>query len=163
MVRLQQTDSPKQRAFKTTGGRALLATNPDVSSFRDTPAAKAKSTASKKTNNNNNKRKQKGPAKRAESPSIGDLIRMRRNQNAMKHSIPKASFQRVIRAIMLDLGFDGYRVSRSALEALHELAEERMLNDFEQLNILAQHGGRVTVKPIDYETLRRLGAINRIH
>uniref|UniRef100_A0A7E4V0U6 Histone domain-containing protein n=1 Tax=Panagrellus redivivus TaxID=6233 RepID=A0A7E4V0U6_PANRE len=73
-----------------------------------------------------------------------------------KFQIPKKAFERLVRDILRKCCDKEPRITAMALEALQTVCEERVINTFEQWSMLSSHAGRVTVKPADAATLRRL-------
>ncbi|RLG19899.1 histone [Candidatus Micrarchaeota archaeon] len=59
--------------------------------------------------------------------------------------LPRAPMERLIRRVGAD------RVSKSAVEALAEVLEERGLSIAARASLIAQHAGRKTVTPTDIE------------
>ncbi|KAL0102228.1 hypothetical protein PUN28_018638 [Cardiocondyla obscurior] len=72
--------------------------------------------------------------------------------------IPKLSFARVVREIIMDIfpreGIN--RIQSSALEALQEATEMYLVQFFEDAILLALHAKRVTLKQNDMILMRRL-------
>ena len=86
------------------------------------------------------------------------LKEIRYLRRSIKLLIPKASFARLVREILIDL-FPSDNVSRiqaKALEALQEAAEAYIVQFFEDCILLSMHAKRVTLKIQDMILMRRL-------
>lgn len=83
------------------------------------------------------------------------LREIRRLQKSTELLIPKAPFQRLVREIAQ--GFkDDLKFQSLALGALAEAAESYLVSLFEDTNLCAIHGRRVTIMPRDMHLARRI-------
>ena len=131
----------KQTARKSTGGQApqmVLATK----------AARNKSY------------KKLGPKKkRRYRPGTLALREIRRYQKSTDLLIRKRPFQRIVREIVQKhktWDGDDYRIQSPALLALQEASEAYLTGLFEDTNLCAIHGKRVTIMPKDIQLARRI-------
>lgn len=89
--------------------------------------------------------------------ALKDINRLQRTTNLQ---IPKASFHRLVREITQDFNqsADGEAIKYqiAALLALQEAAEAYLVHLFEDVNLLAIHGHRVTIMARDISLARRL-------
>ena len=69
--------------------------------------------------------------------------------------IRKVPFQRLVREVAQNIKSD-LRFQSTALLALQEASESFLVNMFEQVNLAAIHGGRVTIQPKDMKLWSRL-------
>jgi histone H3 len=82
---------------------------------------------------------------------------IRRYQKSTDLLIKKMPFQRLVREIARDLGLvTDLRFQVSAINALQEAAEAHLVSLFEDTNLCAIHGRRVTIMPKDMSLARRL-------
>jgi histone H3 len=88
-------------------------------------------------------------------PGTVALREIRRYQKSYELFIAKANFQRLVREIAQSFKGD-LRWTRDAILALQEAAEAYIVRLFEDTNLCAIHGGRVTVKPKDMQLVRRI-------
>jgi len=88
-------------------------------------------------------------------PGAQALKEIKKSQQRTDLLLRKRSMQRIVRAIasdsMQDLWFQP-----QALAALQEATEAYMISSFEDSNLCALHGKRVTIMPKDMELARRL-------
>jgi histone H3 len=89
-------------------------------------------------------------------PGTVALREIRKYQKSTELLIRKMPFQRLVREIAHDLGHQDKRFQSTALLALQEAAEAYMVRLFEDANLCALHGKRVTVMPKDIELARRI-------
>ena len=75
-------------------------------------------------------------------------------QKSTELLIRKLPFQRLVREISQDLG--EYRFQSTAILALQEAAESYLVSIFEDTNLCAIHGKRVTIMPKDMQLARRI-------
>ncbi|KAJ1838732.1 histone H3.1, partial [Coemansia sp. RSA 2703] len=83
------------------------------------------------------------------------LREIRRYQKSTELLIRKLPFQRLVREIAQDFKTD-LRFQSSAIAALQEAAEAYLVSLFEDTNLAAIHGRRVTIQPKDLQLARRL-------
>ena len=69
--------------------------------------------------------------------------------------VPKTPFVRLVREIAHEFNSE-IRFQKLALEALQEAAEAYMVSLYEDANLCAIHGRRVTVQPKDVHLARRI-------
>lgn len=72
--------------------------------------------------------------------SVVALREIRRYQRMHELLIPKAPFARLVREIMLDETNGGYRIQKSALEALQEASEAYIVKMMESMLSISQSG-----------------------
>lgn len=126
----------KQSARKSTGGKAprkQLATK-----------AARKSAAIEKVHKPHRYR-----------PGTVALREIRKYQKSTDLLIRKLPFQRLVREIAQDFKLD-LRFQSSAILALQEACEAYIVGLFEDSNLCAIHGRRVTVQPRDVQLARRI-------
>lgn len=87
------------------------------------------------------------------------LREIRKQQKSTQNLIPRASFGRLVREIAQAYKSD-LRFTASALAAVQSAAETYLVRAFEQANILALHGKRVTVSAKDITTAGVLNALS---
>ena len=79
--------------------------------------------------------------------ALREIIRYQKSTELLIRKIP---FQRLVREIVTSLfPNESYRFQSTALLALQEASEDYLLRMFTQVNDLAIHGKRVTIKPED--------------
>ncbi|KAJ2589851.1 histone H3.1, partial [Coemansia sp. RSA 1722] len=88
-------------------------------------------------------------------PGTVALREIRRYQKSTELLIRKLPFQRLVREIAQDFKTD-LRFQSSAIAALQEAAESYLVGLFEDTNLAAIHGRRVTIQPKDLQLARRL-------
>ncbi|KAJ1836204.1 histone H3.1 [Coemansia sp. RSA 2711] len=88
-------------------------------------------------------------------PGTVALREIRRYQKSTELLIRKLPFQRLVREIAQDFKTD-LRFQSSAIAALQEAAEAYLVALFEDTNLAAIHGRRVTIQPKDLQLARRL-------
>ena len=86
-------------------------------------------------------------------PGTVALRKIRRYQKTTELLIRKAPFQRLVREILHDYKKDA-RCTGSSLLALQEAAESYHVGLFEDTNLCAIHGKRVTIMPKDIQLAR---------
>ena len=88
-------------------------------------------------------------------PGTVALREIRKYQKSTELLIRKLPFQRLVREIAQDLNKD-LRFQSTAILALHEAAEAYLVGLFEDTNLCAIHGKRVTIMPKDMQLARRI-------
>ena len=88
-------------------------------------------------------------------PGTVALREIRRYQKSTEALIANAPFQRVVREISGDFHAD-LRWQEKAVAALHEASEAYLVGLFEDANLCAIHGKRVTIMPKDIQLARRI-------
>eukprot|EP00667_Euglena_gracilis_P024114 EG_transcript_27533 len=90
-------------------------------------------------------------------PGTVALREIRQFQKSTGLLIRRLPFQRLVREIMCEPGIGlGFRLQRSALEALQEASEAYLVGLFEDANLCAIHAKRVTIMPRDLQLARRI-------
>ena len=83
-------------------------------------------------------------------PGTVALREIKRYQKSTELLVRKIPFQRLVREVVFSLfPNDNYRFQSTALLALQEASEDYLVRMFSQVNDLAIHGRRVTIKPED--------------
>ena len=83
------------------------------------------------------------------------LREIRKYQKSTELLIKKLPFQRLLREIAQKIKHD-LRFQSTAILALQEVAEDYLVKMFQQVNVCAMHGGRVTIQPKDVTLWRRM-------
>ena len=90
-------------------------------------------------------------------PGTVALREIRKYQKSSELLIRKIPFQRIVREIVTSMFTnDNYRFQSTALLALQEASEDYLVRMFTQVNDLAIHGKRVTIKPEDIHIWGRI-------
>ncbi len=89
-------------------------------------------------------------------PGTVALREIRRYQRGTELLIRKLPFQRLCREIVQELGSSDWRFQSSGLHALQEASEAYLVGLFEDTNLCAIHGKRVTIMPRDMQLARRI-------
>lgn len=91
-------------------------------------------------------------------PGTVALREIRKYQKSTDLLIRKLPFQRLVREVAQDFRINGeqIRFKMSALEALQEASEAYLVGLFEDTNLCAIHGRRVTIMPKDLQLARRI-------
>ena len=89
-------------------------------------------------------------------PGTVALREIRKYQKSTELLIRKIPFQRLVREVVQDLFKEEYRYQSTALLALQEASEDFLVRMFSQVNDIAIHGKRVTVKPTDVQLWKRI-------
>ncbi|KIH45667.1 core histone H2A/H2B/H3/H4 [Ancylostoma duodenale] len=84
-------------------------------------------------------------------PGARALQEIRKLQKSTHQLIPKSVFQRTVREVVADLFGPTYRFTAEALCALQEISEAFLIHLFDDANLCAIHGKRVTVMPRDIQ------------
>eukprot|EP00961_Rhodomonas_salina_P218366 2950674-Rhodomonas_salina.1 len=103
----------------------------------------------KKTSDNNIK------TPRRYRPGTGALREIRKYQKSSELLIRKLPFQRLVREVSQDFKPD-LRFQSHAIAALQEASEAYLVGIFEDTNLCAIHGKRVTIMPKDMQLARRI-------
>ena len=88
-------------------------------------------------------------------PGTVALREIRRYQKSTEPLIRVGPFVRLIREVMLDFKTD-LRLQKNAASALQEASEAYLVGLFEDSNLCAIHGKRVTIMPKDMQLARRI-------
>lgn len=89
------------------------------------------------------------------------LKEIRQYQNSTDLLIRRLPFARLVREIQQGLSRQTYSWQASAILALQEAAEAHLIGLFEDCNLCAIHGKRVTIMPKDMQLARRIRGVNR--
>ena len=89
-------------------------------------------------------------------PGTVALREIRRYQKSTDLLIRKLPFQRLVREIVQQNHGSLYRFQSTALLALQEASEDFLIHMFSQVNDIAIHGKRVTIKPKDVQLWKRI-------
>jgi histone H3 len=88
-------------------------------------------------------------------PGTVALREIRKFQRTVNLLIPKMSFQRLVKEVVMDYNTN-MRMQSVAVFALQEAAEAYLVRLFEDTNMCAIHAKRVTIMPRDMKLARRL-------
>lgn len=95
-------------------------------------------------------------------PGTVALREIRRYQKSTELLIRKLPFQRLLREIAQDFK-TALRFQAAAVAALQESAEAYLVDLFEDTNLCAIHGKRVTIMPKDMHLARRIRGERDLH
>ena len=93
-------------------------------------------------------------------PGTVALREIRKYQKSTELLVRKLPFQRLVREIAQEYKTD-LRFQSSAVLALQEAAEAHLIGLFEDCNLCAMHGKRVTIMPKDMQLARRIRGVQR--
>ena len=93
-------------------------------------------------------------------PGTVALREIRRYQKSTELLLRKAPFQRLVREVASQYKND-LRFQATAIAALQEATEAYMVSLFEDSNLCAIHGKRVTIMPKDMQLSRRIRGENQ--
>lgn len=99
--------------------------------------------------------------KRRMRPGERALKEIRAYQKSTDLLIRRLPFARLVREIQMNLTRQPYRWQGSALLAMQEAAEAHLVGLFEDCNLCAVHGKRVTIMPKDMQLARRIRGYHR--
>lgn len=99
--------------------------------------------------------------KRRMRPGERALREIRQYQSSTTLLLRRLPFARLIREIQFGMTRQPYRWQGSAILALQEAAEAHLVSLFEDSNLCAIHGKRVTIMPKDMQLARRIRGIYR--
>ena len=94
-------------------------------------------------------------------PGTVTLREIKKYQKSIDCLLPRASFQRLVRSITMEMDHN-LRFQSQALQALQEASEAYIVGLFEDSNLCAIHAKRVTVQKKDMELARRIRG-DRMH
>ena len=96
-------------------------------------------------------------------PNTGEkaLKEIRAYQNSTDLLIRRLPFARLVREIQSNMTRQPYRWQGTAILALQEAAEAHLIGLFEDCNLCAIHGKRVTIMPKDMQLARRIRGFSR--
>jgi histone H3/H4 len=93
-------------------------------------------------------------------PGERALQDIRKYQRSTELVIPRRPFQRLVREIVLDKcteqGKEPFRMTTEALEALQQAGEAYLVGVMEDVNLIAIHSKRITIKPKDMTLAMRI-------
>ena len=89
------------------------------------------------------------------------LKEIRQYQTSTDLLIRRLPFARLVREIQQSLSRHSYSWQASAILALQEAAEAHLVGLFEDCNLCAIHGKRVTIMPKDMQLARRIRGYTR--
>lgn len=89
------------------------------------------------------------------------LREIRQYQSSTSLLLRRLPFARLVREIQLGMTRQPYRWQGSAILALQEASEAHLVALFEDANLCAIHGKRVTIMPKDMQLARRIRGIDR--
>ena len=89
------------------------------------------------------------------------LKEIRAYQNSTDLLLRRLPFARLVREIQLSLSRIPFRWQGTAILALQTAAEAHLVNLFNDANLCAIHGKRVTIMPKDMQLARRIRGIQR--
>lgn len=97
------------------------------------------------------------------APNTGEkaLKEIRAYQNSTDLLIRRLPFARLVREIQSNMTRQPYRWQGTAILALQEAAEAHLIGLFEDCNLCAIHGKRVTIMPKDMQLARRIRGFSR--
>ena len=104
-------------------------------------------------------RKPKGKVKKPYRyrPGTVALREIRKYQTSTELLIRKLLFQRLVKEVCRDLfNNDDYRFQSTAVLALQEASENFLVSMFDDVNLIAIHGKRVTIQVKDIQIWKRL-------
>jgi histone H3 len=97
----------------------------------------------------------------ASSTGENALKEIRSYQSSTDLLIRRLPFARLVREIQQGLSKTQYRWQGSAILAMQEAAEAHLVGLFEDSNLCAIHGKRVTIMPKDLQLARRIRGVFR--
>lgn len=89
------------------------------------------------------------------------LKEIRKYQQSTDLLLRRLPFARLVREIQMSMSKVPYRWQGTAILALQEAAEAHLIGLFEDANLCAIHGKRVTIMPKDIQLARRIRGFNR--
>tara|TARA_B100000767_G_C19648607_1_gene485698 strand:+ start:552 stop:956 length:405 start_codon:yes stop_codon:yes gene_type:complete len=89
-------------------------------------------------------------------PGTVALREIKKAQKSVKACIPKAAFDRLVRELVRDNSFGKYRLQPAAVKALREAAEAKLIEIFEDSQLMAIHAKRTTVQAQDMQKVVRI-------
>lgn len=99
--------------------------------------------------------------KRRMRPGEKALREIRQYQSSTSLLLRRLPFARLVREIQYGMTRQPYRWQGSAILALQEASEAHLVALFEDSNLCAIHGKRVTIMPKDMQLARRIRGIDR--
>ena len=89
-------------------------------------------------------------------PGTVALRQIKHYQKSTELLIRKLPFQRLVREIAQDFGSKDHRFQSTSVLALQEASESYLIRLFEDTQLCAIHGKRVTIMPMDIQLARRI-------
>ena len=99
--------------------------------------------------------------KRRARPGEKALREIRQYQGSSSLLLRRLPFARLVREIQYGMTRQPYRWQGSAILALQEASEAHLVALFEDSNLCAIHGKRVTIMPKDMQLARRIRGLDR--
>mmetsp|Transcript_22952 Transcript_22952/g.39290 ORF Transcript_22952/g.39290 Transcript_22952/m.39290 type:complete len:146 (-) Transcript_22952:327-764(-) len=99
--------------------------------------------------------------KRRARPGEKALREIRQYQKSSSLLLRRLPFARLVREIQYGMTRQPYRWQGTAILALQEAAEAHLVSLFEDSNLCAIHGKRVTIMPKDMQLARRIRGLTR--
>lgn len=99
--------------------------------------------------------------KRRARPGEKALREIRQYQGSTSLLLRRLPFARLVREIQYGMTRQPYRWQGSAILALQEASEAHLVALFEDSNLCAIHGKRVTIMPKDMQLARRIRGLDR--
>jgi len=99
--------------------------------------------------------------KRRARPGKRALQEIRAYQASSHLLIRRLPFARLVRELQQTMTRESYRWQAAAIVALQEAAEAHLVSLFEDSNLCAIHGKRVTIMPKDMQLARRIRGQHR--
>ena len=90
------------------------------------------------------------------------LREIRQYQRSTDLLLRRLPFARLVREIQMNMMSETFRWQGTAILALQEAAEAHLVALFEDANLCAIHGKRVTIMPKDLHLARRIRGIERV-
>jgi len=89
------------------------------------------------------------------------LREIRQYQGSTDLLIRRLPFARLVREIQMSMSRVAFRWQATAILAIQEAAEAHLVGLFEDANLCALHGKRVTIMPKDLQLARRIRGVRR--
>ncbi|KAI2507554.1 histone H3 [Fragilaria crotonensis] len=99
--------------------------------------------------------------KRKMRPGERALREIRQYQGSTELLIRRLPFARLVREIQMSMSRVAFRWQGTAILALQEASEAHLVGLFEDANLCALHGKRVTIMPKDMQLARRIRGVRR--
>ena len=111
--------------------------------------------------NNNRQTQPRARRKRRLRPGERALREIRQYQSSTSLLLRRLPFARLVREIQYGMTREPYRWQGTAILALQEASEAHLVALFEDSNLCAIHGKRVTIMPKDMQLARRIRGFTR--
>mmetsp|Transcript_17855 Transcript_17855/g.25241 ORF Transcript_17855/g.25241 Transcript_17855/m.25241 type:complete len:144 (-) Transcript_17855:444-875(-) len=139
--------------IKSTTRRSPPSGQPSLRSGERSTSTPSSTTRTSSANSQRRRRRYR-PGERA-------LKEIRAYQSSTNLLLRRLPFARLVREIQTTLTNKPYRWQGTAIFALQEAAEAHLVSLFEDSNLCAIHGKRVTVMPKDMQLARRIRGVLR--